>query len=172
MAEIVFDISQTSPNREEKESNRDNTQNSVGLNHNGPDGVFYMMPTALNGWQLPNEPHISISGNKKVVSTSLAGNKRRGSVKEIINTNDYKIVIKGVIINPVSDVYPFDEVEQLQELFELNEAIEITNALTDKIGIKNVVLTDLSIPAMVGKPNRQNYQISCISDEDFILVKE
>jgi len=143
-----------------------------GLAHRGPGGVWYMMPVAINGWQLPLEPALSISGNKKMVLTPLTGNKRKGSVKEIINTNDYTVSIRGVIINEMDENYPFDMVEKLKELYEVNESVKITNALTKLWGIENVVVTSLSLPAMTGRPNQQAYQINCVSDEDFILIQD
>lgn len=143
-----------------------------GLNHQGPGGVWYMMPLSINDWQLPLEPAIAISGSKKIVQTSLAGNKRRGSVKEIINTNDYAISIRGLIINEMNDNYPFDDVERLKELFEIDESVKITNALTKLWGIENIVITSVSLPEMTGRPNIQAYQLNCVSDEDFVLIKD
>lgn len=143
-----------------------------GLNHNGTNGVYYMTPTSLNGWQLPLEPYMSIAASKKIVKTSLAGNTRRGTVKEIINTNDYGITLRGVLLNDVSDNYPFDDVERLKELFEVNEAVQIINALTKTLAIENVVITGWKLPEMIGTPNAQAYEINMISDEDFVLIQE
>lgn len=143
-----------------------------GLNHNGPNGVYYMTPTSINGWQLPLEPYLSISASKRIVKTSLAGNTRRGSVKEIINTDDYVITLRGVLLNEVSDNYPFDEVERLKDLFEVNQAVPIINAITKTLAIENVVLTGWKIPEMIGIPNAQAYEINMISDEDFVLIRE
>ncbi len=143
-----------------------------GLIHKGTNGSYYMTPTALNDYQLPNEPLIAISGGKKIVKTSLAGNSRSGTVKEIINTDDYEINIRGVIINENSLDYPFSEVEDLKDLYELNESLSITNAITKMMGIENVVITKLDLPEMVGRPNMQAYQINCVSDEDFVLIQD
>jgi hypothetical protein len=148
----------------------DSTGITDGLNHKGTNGVYYMTPTALNGWQLPLEPLVSISGSKKIVKTSLPGNTRRGTVKEIINTNDYSISIRGLLLNETSEEYPFKDVEKLKDLFEKNEAIRITNIITKTLEIENVVITGLKIPQMVGRPNAQTYELSCISDEDFVLI--
>jgi len=142
-----------------------------GLVHTGLLGVEYFMPVKLNNWQLPNEPVISISGKKTIVETPLAGNSRRGTVKELINTEDYEIKIKGVIINEKDDAYPLDEVAKLVKLFELNKSILIVNMLTDRLEITQVVIRSLDLPEMVGVQNAQSYVLSCVSDEDFILVK-
>ncbi len=160
------------PNADEAQSPDERSPINDGLNHNGTNGVYYMMPTQLNGWQLPLEPLIAISASKKIVKTSLAGNTRRGSVKEIINTNDYVITLRGVIINEVSNDYPFDDVERLRELYEVNEAVTIVNALTKILAIENVVITGLKLPEMIGHPNAQAYELDMISDEDFVLIQE
>jgi hypothetical protein len=159
--------------------NKDNAQRpdaaeeiNDGLEHNGTNGVYYMMPTAINGWQLPLEPYMSISGSKKIVRTSLAGNTRRGSVKEIINTNDYQITLRGVLLNETSNNYPFDDVERLKDLFEVNEAVQIVNALTKALAVENVVITGFKLPEMIGTPNAQAYELNMISDEDFVLIQE
>ncbi len=77
-----------------------------GLNHKGLMGIEFFMPVALNGYQLPLEPIISISGKKTIIETPLTGNTRRGTVKEIITTDDYEVKIRGIIINETANDYP------------------------------------------------------------------
>jgi hypothetical protein len=160
------------PNSNEARRPDERTEINDGLSHNGTNGVYYMTPTELNGWQLPLEPLMAINAGKKIVKTSLAGNTRRGTVKEIINTNDYSITLRGILLNEVSNDYPFDDVERLKELFEVNEAVTIVNALTKVLAIENVVITGLKLPEMVGMPNAQAYELNMLSDEDFVLIQE
>lgn len=160
------------PNASSADTSTEASTPTDGLNHNGTNGVFYYTPTSLNGVQLPNEPLIAINGGKKVVSTALAGNTKRGKVKEIINTEDYTITLRGVIINEDSEDYPWDEVEALKDICEMNEAISIVNAITNIFEIENVVITNYSFPEMVGRPNMQAYSITMLSDEDFVLIQD
>lgn len=143
-----------------------------GLNHKGLMGIEFFMPVALNGYQLPLEPVISISGKKTIIETPLTGNTRRGTVKEIITTDDYEVKIRGIIINETANDYPYTEVAKLRELFEKNEALTIVNALTNLFEIKNIVIKSLDLPEMVGVQNAQAYTLSCVSDEDFLLIQE
>lgn len=142
-----------------------------GLNHGSVLGVEYFMPVAINGYQLPNEPLVSIAGRKTIVETSLAGNTRRGTVKEIINTEDYDVKIRGVIINENANDYPYDLVDQLRKLIEKNEALPIVCALTNLFEIRNIVIKDWDFPEMVGVQNAQAYTLTCRSDEDFLLIQ-
>ena len=142
-----------------------------GLNHRNALGAVLFMPVSINGWQLPGEPYISMSSKKIIIETPLAGNTRRGSVKELINTGDYEIDIKGLIINHNADGYPFDEVGELRNLYELNVAVPITCALTDIFSVSRIVIKDITIPMMVGIQNAQAFELKCVSDEDFILIQ-
>jgi len=123
--------------------------------------------------QLPNEPIITCSIRKTIIETPLAGNTRKGTVKEIINTEDWSIEINGLCIDPYKSGYPQDEVESIQQLFELNKRIEIKNYLCNNIfGIKYVVIKSLDWKAMQGKPYSQAYSMALVSDEDFVLIIE
>ena len=133
-------------------------------------GTALFMPCMIGGLQLPNEPIVSVSIKKKVVETALYGNKRKGTVKEIISTEDYQLKIKGVAVNYNDTVnYPRDVIEQINELFLRNEALEIVSPLTELLGIDFVVLKSLALPEMVGVQHAQAYQLSAVSDEEFIL---
>ena len=140
-------------------------------------GAPLYMPTGFNIdgsiVQLPNEPIVSCSIKKNIVETVLAGNTRRGTVKEIINTEDWKIKIMGLCIDMTRQGYPEDEVESIQQLFGLNRSIELINYVAKNIfEIKNVVIKSLDWKAMSGKPFSQAYEIELVSDEDFTLVIE
>ena len=121
--------------------------------------------------QLPNEPIVSCSIQKTIVETVLAGNTRKGTVKEIINTDDWRIKIMGLCIDPTKQGYPEDEVESIQQLFELNRSVKIVNYVLNTIfEIKNVVIKSLNWKEMQGKPFSQAYEMELVSDEDFLLT--
>lgn len=138
---------------------------------NLPTGRPVFMPMRLGNIVLPNEPSISISSRKTIVETALVGSTRRGTVKELINIEDWTITIRGIAINYASkSYYPEDQVKALKDLYEINEALEVQCALTRLLGIYRVVIRDFQLPEMIGIQHAQAYQFTCTSDEDFILT--
>ena len=166
-----------------------NTDNEIGKHSSTKqytDGLPYThsaigaplyMPTGFNVSgsivQLPNEPIVTCSIKKTIVETALAGNTRKGTVKEIINTEDWKIKIQGLCIDMSKQGYPEDEVDSIQQLFSLNRSIELIHYVANNIfEIKNVVITSLNWHTMKGKPFSQAYTMELVSDEDFLLTIE
>lgn len=139
-------------------------------------GYRFIMPVGfkIDGklYQLPWEPVMSISSKKTIVETPLSGNTRRGTVKEIINAEDYEISLSGICYDHTHTGYPIDQVELLKTLDDYLGSMEIISGLTDLFDIKKVVVKSLSLPAMQGKPYAQNYGMELVSDEDFILIKQ
>lgn len=140
-------------------------------------GAPLYMPTGFNVSgsivQLPNEPIVTCSIKKTIVETALAGNTRKGTVKEIINTQDWKIKIQGLCIDMSKQGYPEDEADSIQQLFSLNRSIELIHYVANNIfEIKNVVITSLNWHTMKGKPFSQAYTMDLVSDEDFMLTIE
>jgi hypothetical protein len=140
-------------------------------------GAPLYMPTGFNVSgsivQLPNEPIVTCSVKKKIIETALAGNTRKGTVKEIINTEDWKIKIQGLCIDMTKQGYPEDEVESIQQLFSLNRSIELIHYVANNVfEIKNVVITGLNWHTMKGRPFSQAFTIDLVSDEDFLLIIE
>jgi hypothetical protein len=120
-------------------------------------------------FHFPNEPLVSLSLRKTIVETATVGEYRKGTVKEYINTEDYNITIRGVCINQDDDeAYPFDDVDNLNKMFAINEALEVVkNPFFELFGIRKIVLKDISFDEMMGQPNLQKYTITAVSDQDF-----
>lgn len=129
----------------------------------------YFMPVTLNEIELPN-PVIKITGKKTIVETALAS--RQGTVKELINTEDFKINIKGIILlddyNAMKNM-----IRQLSDLYQLEETLQIEcELISDVIGdgsAAGVVITDISFPETVGTENVKLYEINLIGDKPFLL---
>lgn len=128
--------------------------------------VTTFMPVNLGGLQL-EAPTIGISASKNIIKTNLAAGN--GSVKELINTNDYTLTIEGKIEGG-SD-YPDDKVQALVDLYNKNEAIEIQSVLTALVfpPATKVVITSLSLPTVEGVEHLQNYFLSLETDSPFEL---
>lgn len=139
-------------------------------------GYAFTMPVGfkINGTliQLPWEPIVSIDSSKIIKETPLAGNTRRGSVIEVINSTNYEINIAGHCYDNTHSGYPSAQVELLKTLDNYAGSIEIISELTDIFEITNVVIKKLSLPAMQGKPFVQNFTMQLISDEDFLLIQD
>ena len=118
---------------------------------------------------------ISISGRKTIVETPLT--ERRGTVKELINIEDYEIVIKGFIIGATND-FPENDVAILRNIYEQNSALSIQCPLTDifllrpdRSGSDQVVIKDLRFPGIKAVKNVCPYELHMVSDEPFNLIE-
>ncbi len=137
---------------------------------NSPLGRTLFMPMRIGGVMMPNEPSVEIVAKKTIVETALAGQGRRGTVKELISIDDYEVVIRGIALNFQSKkIYPEDMIKGLHDLFLRNEALKIECAITSLLGIERIVIKEFKLPDMVGIQHAQAYEFVCVSDEDFDL---
>jgi hypothetical protein len=133
-------------------------------------GTEYALPTILDGWQVPGEPIIAINGGKNVIETKLNRGQRTQNVIEEVNLNNYKIKLRGIIINKeFEDQYPEVEVRRLREILEKPGSVSIENGLTALWNISNVVIVDWDIFEVEGDISAQAFQIDMISDRDLEL---
>lgn len=133
-------------------------------------GITYFMPVELDGIELPNTL-INISGKKNIVETSLVG--QRGTVKELINIEDYEIMIRGIVVDDQNS-FPDEFIMKLQELYEKNESVALKCALTDIFLQEDdsVVIRSIRFPEMRGVEHAQAFEIECMSDPVFDLTIE
>lgn len=148
-----------------------------GLSGTTIKGVPLYMPTGfiVSGVpvQLPNEPILTFSNRKTIVETPLAGNTRRGTVKELINSEDWEIKIQGVCIDETRSGYPHLQVLAIKELYDYNGHVGILNYVCQALlEIRKVVIKSLTFSGIQGHPYSQAYEMSLVSDEDFMLLKE
>jgi hypothetical protein len=129
-------------------------------------------PGGLTTWNLPF-PVISISSRKTIIETPLT--ERRGTVKELINIEDYEITIKGFIISATND-FPESDVMTLRTIYEQNTPLSIKCPLTDiflirpdRSGSDQVVIRELKLSPVTGVKNIRPYELSLVSDEAFSL---
>ena len=127
----------------------------------------------LKEWYLPY-PVISITSRKTIIETPLT--ERRGTVKELINIQDYEIIIKGFIVS-TSNEFPENDATTLRTIYEQNVAISIQCPLTDifllrpdRSGSDQVVIRELKFPAITGIKNIRPYELHLVSDEPFNLI--
>lgn len=130
-------------------------------------GVYYFLPVEVNGVELPNAV-MSLSQAKIIAKTQMPG--ANGSVKEYISLDDMTIDLTAVLIGDDGN-YPEGAMEQISNLWRLNEAVEIVSALSDIMlpaGTK-VVLEELTIDPVGEYEDVQTISLRLTSDEVFEL---
>lgn len=138
------------------------------------NGIWYFMPVVFSHkgktWNF-DEAVVSISGKKTIVETPMVG--RKGSVKELINIEDYDIKFIGVLENSNGD-YPEQEVQDLVRLWEINEAIKMSCALTDYFLKEDdsVVIKTIEPISVEAQEDIQAFNMSLVSDSPFELELE
>lgn len=129
-------------------------------------GRYYFLPVSLGAVELPL-PVISVDTRKTIIETHMVN--RTGSVKGYINTEDYRIRIKGICHRP-DGRWPEEDINLLNELYKVNQSWPIDNALTSVLGIEHAVITNLTIMEPRGKA--VGYTMDLLSDEPFTLLIE
>lgn len=135
-------------------------------------GRYYFMPVVLERkgkeYEIPNSV-ISFTGKKNIVETAMVG--RKGSVKELINIDDYEISIQGVV---QSDDFPEAELVELNELYNINESVILKCALTNVFLEEDdkVVIKSLDVSDMKGTDSFVIIKMSLITDRNFELIIE
>lgn len=136
-------------------------------------GRWYFMPVYLESENYAIEvPHamVSVRCAKTIVKTPMVG--LEGTVKELINLEDYHIRISGAIVD--TD-WPEEGINTLHDMFLVNAPLKMTCALTDiflNSEKKSVVITTLDFPETGGIEHVQLFTMECISDEPFQLIEE
>lgn len=140
-------------------------------------GRWYFMPVFIRHRALRGDDHtlelenavISITGSKNIVRTPLVG--RRGTVKELISVEDYKISI-AAFIRSSDGSYPEGQITRMKELYNIDESVELISALTDLLLDEGdrVVITDIQYPPTPGVEDGQAVTIECETDSPFELT--
>jgi hypothetical protein len=104
---------------------------------------------------------ISVTRSKNIQETALPGQK--GSVKELIQVEDIKLIIRGIILG---DDLPETEISSLNELFEINEPVQLRSAFAEIFmqADNTVIIRDMDFPDMKGISGAQAYSMNIVSD--------
>ena len=134
-------------------------------------GTEMLMPLSIGVpnspiWEVPTEPMVSIKGGHKIIRRFPNRSTKGGSIKERWSSDDYKITIKGFLIEFSKDKYPEPYVKRLREICQHKEAIKVENTLFRIFGIERIVIESYDIPFTQGLPI-QGYTINAYSDELF-----
>jgi hypothetical protein len=129
----------------------------------------------ITSWTLPYCV-ITPSCKKTIVKTPLT--ERTGTVKELINIEDWNFKIEGFLISPDGvNEFPEADFTTMCRLFEQNVAIEIVSVITDIILMRPhnnasvyVVIEDLAFPAKKGVKHVKPYTMTLVGDTMFNLI--
>ena len=121
-------------------------------------------------WLLPIEPLISIYGSnavtkRKVSKLPLGGKNGVGGVTERVKTNDYSIVIEGLMTNPDKEIFPRADFLKMIELCKAPCAIEVLCPIFEILEISHIAIESFDFPFTKGAEN-QAYRINAISDDE------
>lgn len=119
-------------------------------------------------YTFPDWPLIDISYPKTIVKTPILNGK--GTVKEYINTDDYQVNIRGILINYFSDAYPEDLLYEFEQVCKINKELRILSPVVNLLDINNIVIENVSYPSVEGFNNIQPFVLQCVSDEPVELV--
>lgn len=133
-------------------------------------GREFFLPVTLGGLKLPYCV-VRITCKKTIVETALVN--RKGTVKELINTEDYNIKLRGFVIGENNEL-PDQAITDLKDLFEKDESVVLRNALTDIFltGDDKVVIKSIDFPEVKGVKNVRPFEMDIVSDSEFTLIVE
>ena len=131
-------------------------------------GTPVLLPLKLDGWLLPIEPLVRVTGGKRIVETELVG--LDGSVKELINRKDYTITIAGLLLADTTSVpYPDADARRLKRLVDTPGAVAVEHQLLNLLGIRQLVIEADEWPEMEAQPGQQLYRLECKQDRLYSL---
>lgn len=108
---------------------------------------------------------------KIIVETPMV--ERGGSVKEEIGMEDWKISMKGFLIDPMNQ-FPDEQLYALDQLFKHKEPVRLKCALSDLFLEENdfVVIKELDIPDKSRVIGVRDFALSMVSDSILTLITE
>jgi hypothetical protein len=126
-------------------------------------GIYLLSPYTI----------MECSRAKNIVTTSLLS--RNGTVKEFISLDDWVFTFRGFLINENESTLPTAQVQQLINVFEVNQTLKFYSDQVRKwyqnrdfieAGAEPefVVVEDLKLPPFDGADNVQPFEIICRSD--------
>ncbi|MCX6232614.1 MAG: DUF6046 domain-containing protein [Bacteroidetes bacterium] len=126
-------------------------------------GVWYFMPVYLNGIEFPNA-YINISTQKTLVETPMTSVE--GTVKEIINNQDYNIKLIFTAIN-YDGTYPEEWLYTVKNLYNKKEILTLDCAVSDAFiqPKENCIIVGMpELANMQGIENAQTFELTLKSD--------
>lgn len=122
-------------------------------------------------FEFPAATIVDFGRSKNITKTPTIGSS--GTVKEIYGFEDWKINIRGVCLNDNSRVAQKTVREQQLAMIALNEIADSVGILKGALfldkRITRIVIENLTFTAVQGKPDIIQFEMECVSDEDFLI---
>lgn len=120
-------------------------------------------------WQFPIDPIIAINGKNNIVKrnvlkVSVSDIKRRGSVKELWNQDDFEITISGVLIYGSGRKFYDERIRQLRAYCEGRKTITVQSPIFTAYDITRICIESYDFPHTPGLEN-QMFTIKAVSDD-------
>lgn len=112
-------------------------------------------------------PLMEVSCKIDIVKSKV--NKRPGTVKEYITRDDYRVGIKGLLVNHTGEDLPHDKMRDLNELLIQGVAVEVESRLLNALGIYNLVVEDFKFNPNGNYTNVAPYTWMAVSDDPIEL---
>lgn len=117
-------------------------------------------------------PMLSFRRSKKINVTEVDGSDTE--VIENFGIAPWDISMNGIVVDMNEHHYPTYEVSKLNELFELNEVLEVSGLLFEEKKIRSIYIKDINIQGVEGYPDTQKYTINAraIKPVEFTLLNQ
>lgn len=137
--------------------------------------TFWQVPLTLKlsteaqGFMLPIDPLIAISGSNKLVRRYVAKSSKRGSIKERWSQDDYEITITGILSG--DENYTLHEyLQRLRTYLEAPESVSVVcDLLNNVFDIFSISIDTYEFPFTQGEDNQQ-FTIKAYSDDSYSLL--
>lgn len=111
---------------------------------------------------LPPATLTDVSVRRNIVSTQVAGG--HGTIKELTSSEDWQVRMRGLAIGEGLDL-PEEFLKAMATLAILKCAVPVTSDLLVQIGVTHLVITDISINMVEGRPGAVQFEITALADE-------
>jgi len=111
---------------------------------------------------------VTVEKTYTITKTAMQG--RKGTVKEYIGSEDYKITLFGNLIGDGMYKYPHIDLQNLVAIMEAQQQIEVISEFLSIYGIHYLVPDKMITNQVSGVQNRQYVELHFESDEDIQLI--
>jgi hypothetical protein len=116
------------------------------------------------GWRLPATTLAEFKRSKEI--TKSRPSTANGTTKESVSLSDWNITIRGLILDSQPNYFPEGQLRQLLRWERVADSIDVAGDMFTYLGIRRLVIEDLSIGRVAGSPNVIPFQMQCVSDND------
>lgn len=120
----------------------------------------------FNDFWFPPATMVDFSQSKNIVKTDMLG--ANGTVKEIFGFDDWSIRIRTLCI--ADEMSAKDYAKNIIKWSKVIQGIDVEGELFNVKDISTLVIEDIDIKSIEGRPNVIPIELSCISDQPIDLI--